>query len=632
MSNAEFSGADVHILGELFSEGPVVVFKWVNAENWPVEFVTANVTQIFGHAAREFTSGALSYASLIHPDDLKRVAGEVAKANASGVTNFQHHNYRIQHSGGEVRWIEDHTRIVRDDDGIITHYIGYVVDVTERRRIDEARRDSEARYRTMLNTTQQGYWLIDDDAMTVEVNPALCDMLGYSADELVGSSPFEYLTDDSKKTLRQQVAMRAAGDQRTYELVLRTKEGKLKRALLHATTLPDSITSARSFALLTDITDIIETQQTLSTLWHALEQSPVGIIITGETGEIEYANPYFMTITGYGADEVLGQNPSILKSGHTEPQVYEDLWQTISTGRIWRGDLVNARKSGEVYWERQTIAPITNGDGTIRNFVAFKEDISAYKDAMEKQVRATEEAELANQAKSLFLANVSHELRTPLNAIIGFSEIMRERLHGEISDTYHEYSGLIHDSGTHLLGIITDILDMTKVETNSIELTIEPFSLDSVVFECVTLLSETARLTSVDLKNHVAANCRLNADRLRIKQVLLNVLSNAITFSPGGKVEISTGRRFGRFAITVSDNGRGMSSDEVAIALKPFGQNKRDAYHKNGEGLGLGLPIAKRLIEAHGGQLEIESAKGQGAVVSIILPNDRVLGDGQPAA
>lgn len=627
MSNASLSGDDVLLLGELFSQGPVVVFKWVNAENWPVEFVSANVSQIFGHAARAFMSGDVLYANLIHKDDLKRVATEVAKVSASGAHHFRHDDYRVMRPNGELRWVEDHTRIVRDADGVITHYIGYVIDVTERRRIEEARRDSEARYRTMLNTTQQGYWLINDDNLTVEANPALCRMLGYSADELVGTSPFDYLTADSIETLNRQIALRAPGDQRTYEMVFKTKDGGLKRLLLHATTLPDTITSARSFALLTDITDLIETQQTLSTLWHALEQSPVGIIITDPTGAIAYVNPYFTTMTGYAANEVLGQNPRILQSGHTELSVYKDLWTTISAGRVWRGDLVNARKSGDVYWERQTIAPITASDGTIRHFVAFKEDISAYREAMEEQVRATEEAQLANQAKSMFLANMSHELRTPLNAVIGFSEMMRDRLQGDLPEVYQEYASMIHESGTHLLHIITDILDMTKVETHSIELDEESFSLANIVFECVTQVSEKARLTNTELRNAVPAPCRLYADRLRIKQVLLNLLSNALKFSPGGIITVSTERRFGRFAISVTDNGHGMSPDDVATALKPFGQNKRDAYRTDNPGIGLGLPIAKRLVEAHGGQLEIESAIGEGTVVSIILPNDRVLSD-----
>lgn len=625
MSNAELSGEDARLLGELFSEGPVVVFKWINAKGWPVDFVTSNVKQIFGHSAQDFMSGSITYASLLHPDDLKRVAQDLAKANASGVVNFSHDAYRIIHPDGEHRWIEDHTRIIRDVDGIITHYIGYVVDITERRQIEESRRDSEARYRTMLKTTQQGYWLVDKDAITVEVNPALCKMLGYTAEDMVGSPASDFLTEDSKVILGEQMQIRVSGDQRTYEVVLKTKDGKLKRALLHGTTLPDTITSARSFALVTDITDIIETQKTLSTLWHALEQSPVGIIITDAEGTVEYANPYFTTMSGYGADEILGKNPKILKSGHTEPPVYEDLWKTISAGQVWRGDLVNARKSGEIYWERQTIAPIIDSDGAISNYVSFKEDISTIKETMEKQARAKDQAELSNQAKSMFLANMSHELRTPLNAIIGFSEMIREGVHGDTDASYKEYANLINDSGTHLLSIITDTLDITKVETSPVDLVDENFSIHNLVFECITLLIHRAQENRVRLINNTPTTCRLRADRMRMKQIMLNLLTNAIHFSSGGEITIIVGRRFGRFAITVTDDGRGMTSEELTTALKPFGQNKRDIYHKDGEGLGLGLPIARRLIEAHGGKMEVESARDKGTTVSIVLPDERVI-------
>lgn len=627
VENGGLSIEDAMALGDLFSEGPVVVFKWLNAKNWPVATVSANVATVFGHTSREFCSGAIRYAQVIHPDDLKRLAMDTAKASAAGHVNFTPHPYRIIHADGTARWIESHVRLVRDENDIITHYIGYVIDVTTKRETEHARRESEARYRTMLNTSPQGYWLIDDDAMTVEVNAAMCKMLGYEADEIVGTSPFDYLTDESREAFRKQTQLRTPGDQRTYQLTARTKDGHLKKLLVHATTLPESITSARSFGLMTDLTDILETQQTLSTLWHALEQSPVGIIITDAKGAITYANPYFTTMTGFETDEVLGHNPRILKSGRTDPNVYEDLWESILNGQIWRGDLVNSRKSGELYWERQTIAPVLGDNGEIRNFVAFKEDVSAYKNAMEAQVRAKEEAELANHAKSIFLANMSHELRTPLNAIIGFSEMMKSQMQGELPEPYMEYTHLIHDSGTHLLSIIKDILDMTRVEADQIELEDREVLLDNLVFECVTLLGEKARLADVEVQNTVGANIRLCADPLRLKQILLNVLSNAIRFSPGASAQVQTSRRFGRFAITVADTGRGMTAQEVTRALKPFGHNREDAYRAQGQGLGLGLPITRRLVEAHGGSLEIESAPGQGTAVHIMFPPERVIGE-----
>jgi len=627
MTNGENKASDARVIEELFAQGPVVVFTWVNAKNWPVEYVSANVTPIFGYTAHEFISGAVSYGAMIHADDLKRVAAEVAKANAAGVQNFSHSPYRITRRDGEERWIEDHTHIVRDADGIITHYNGYVIDVTDQRNVEQARRDSEARYRTILATTQQGYWLIDDALSTVEVNPAMCAMLGYTSEEILSKPPSYFLTEESVAEFKRQVQMRTEGDQRTYKLVMKAKGGRLVHTLMHATTLSETITSARSFALVTDITELMENQRTLSTLWHALERTPVGIIITDLDGVIEYANPFFEAMTGYTQKELIGQTPRILSSEHTDPLVYEQLWSTIKDGCVWRGELVNTRKSGEIYWEHQTIAPATDENGEIRNFVAFKEDVSAQRRTIEKHIHAKEAAELTNQAKSMFLANMSHELRTPINAIIGFSEMMRDQLHGDLPKAYLEYTTMINDGGTSLMALIDDILDMSKVDSEAIELEDTEFTLNALLFECISLLSEKARLGNVKVSSHIAPGCRVRADRLRIKQILLNLLANAVKFSPGGDVVVTSGRRFGRFAVTITDSGRGMSTQEISSAVKPFGQTKSAAFRFGGESVGLGLPISKRLIEAHGGQLEIESALGEGTSVSIIFPNERVIDD-----
>jgi len=628
MTNAKTHADDAHILESLFAQGPVVIFKWINVENWPVEYVTANVEKIFGHSAHAFMNSVVGYATLIHPDDLKRVAAEVAKASAAGINNFRHVPYRILRPDGEERWIEDHTLIVRDDEGIITHFHGYVTDITEHRDLKQASHDSEARYRTILSTTQQGYWLVDDNGITVEVNPAMCRMLGYDAEDMIGKSPFKFLTDDSAAELKNQFKLRMAGDQRTYELDLIAKDGLLRHTLANATTLPDSITSARSFALVTDITTFTKDQRTLSTLWQALERTPISIIITDLEGAIEYANPFFETMTGYTQTEIIGQNPRILNAGRTDPSVYKDLWSTITDGRVWRGNVVNAHKSGNLYWAHQTITPTTDAQGNITHFVAFTEDVSTAHKAMDAQIQATEDAELAGQAKSMLLANMGHELRTPLNAIIEFADIMHEQLRGALPEVYKDYARLIHNSGTHLLDIINDILKMSQVEMDGVELTEEEFSLDALLFECISFLHNMAHYDQVSIVNHASPTSRLRADRLRIKQILLNLLSNAIKFSPDSTIIINTERRLGHFSITITDQGRGMSPQDIAIAIKPFGHPKSDAHRRGeGAGYGLGLPVSKRLIEAHGGHLEIDSTLGEGTTVSIIFPDSLVLAD-----
>ena len=242
-------------------------------------------------------------------------------------------------------------------------------------------------------------------------------------------------------------------------------------------------------------------------------------------------------------------------------------------------------------------------------------------------VAAKEMAESANRAKSEFLANMSHELRTPLNAIIGFSEIMKTAQLGPISDRYSEYSKDIFDSGRHLLSIISDILDLSKLDSGNLSLNEEGVDLQEIVHGARLLVSGTAEGKNVRIVNEQDTGCvEIRGDPLRLKQILINLLSNAVKFTPsGGEVSISTSlREDGGVRIAVRDTGIGMDAAGIKVALKPFGQVK-NKMTRVGEGTGLGLPLAKRLAEAHGGSMRIKSKPGIGTTVAIDLPASRVV-------
>jgi len=242
--------------------------------------------------------------------------------------------------------------------------------------------------------------------------------------------------------------------------------------------------------------------------------------------------------------------------------------------------------------------------------------------------RARDEAELANRSKTEFLANMSHELRTPLNAIIGFSEVMRDELLGPLGDRrYRQYAQDIHSSGAHLLEIINDILDLSKIEAGKHELLEETVELPAVVKSCLMLLGERARGADVRLEQHVPDDLpALRADPRKIKQILLNLLANAVKFTPtGGTVTVEARRKSdGGIAISVSDTGIGIDPDDFDRVLAPFGQVDSGLGRKY-EGTGLGLPLARAFTELHGGRLELDSAPGEGTRVSVHLPKERVL-------
>ncbi len=240
---------------------------------------------------------------------------------------------------------------------------------------------------------------------------------------------------------------------------------------------------------------------------------------------------------------------------------------------------------------------------------------------------AVNEAEKANRAKSEFLANMSHELRTPLNSIIGFSQFMGSDAERLGLAKCREYAGNIFECGHHLLRLINEVLDITKVEVGKTELQEETIDLARLMAEVVGIQEVFARERGTLLVNRVeqVALPKVRADDLRLRQIFLNLINNAIKFTPQGKVEVLAERRGDGIAVRVVDNGRGMSKEDIAIALEPFGQVGRDVYHADNTGTGLGLPLAKKLVELHGGELTVESELGVGTTVAVYLPEERVI-------
>ena len=287
------------------------------------------------------------------------------------------------------------------------------------------------------------------------------------------------------------------------------------------------------------------------------------------------------------------------------------------------------RPDGEVRRIYSEAELIRDAKGKPLRWVGMRQDITEQARAERGLREAKEAAEAANVAKSQFLANTSHELRTPLNAILGFSDMLRAGVAGRLDANQAEYIALIHQSGQHLLNVINDILDLAHVESGKFELHEEAgVDMRHVIEACVSLMRERANGERLRLSTEVEDQLPLlMADPTRLKQILLNLMSNAIKFTePGGSVAV-TARRNGESGVVleVRDTGPGMTPEEIEIALEPFGQV--DAGHtRQHEGTGLGLPLARRLAELHGGSLHVSSAKGTGTTVSVKLPASRTAG------
>jgi signal transduction histidine kinase len=255
--------------------------------------------------------------------------------------------------------------------------------------------------------------------------------------------------------------------------------------------------------------------------------------------------------------------------------------------------------------------------------ISIYSDVTEIKASERKLIEARSQAEAASRAKGDFLANMSHELRTPLNAIIGFSEVISNELFGPIAnEKYLEYIKDIHTSSLHLLSIINDVLDMSKIEAGKVELSKEIVQIQNVISEVIRMVHEKARSRDIELIAQLPdQEIEIWADERSMKQIFLNLLSNAIKFSrEGGQIYVrNTADRPDVAVFEIEDHGIGMNEEEQQLALQPFGQAK-PVITRNYDGTGLGLPITKGLVEAHGGTLTIDSRAGRGTIVRIVLP------------
>ena len=534
---------------------------------------------------------------------------------------------------------------VHDAEGQVIGTFGISRDITERTRMERELRtvaasleENLSRTQLLLDSAMDAVICMDQEGRVLIWNSRAEQMFGYSEAQAMGRTIAELIVPPELRdrhtagmhrfmetgqpkiigTRVEVVGMRADGSKFPIELTIGSlwDQGK-------------SLFSA----YVRDITDRKRTEETLRKLSLAVEQSPESIVITNVGATVEYVNEAFVANTGYSREEAIGCNPKFLQSGKTPAATYVAMWAALTEGEVWKGEFYNKRKDGSEYIEFAIITPIRQADGRISHYVAVKEDITEKKRigseldrhrhhlqdlVAERTVQleeARERAEVANLAKSSFLANMSHEIRTPMNAIIGLTHLLRR---GETSKEQADRLTKIDTAATHLLSIINDILDLSKIESGKLTLEQTDFSLAGILDHTRSMMAEQAGAKGLEIRvESEGLPTWLRGDPTRLRQALFNFAGNAVKFTERGGIVLrarlleDTDDQL-KVRFEVEDSGIGIPADQLASLFQSFVQADESTTRKYG-GTGLGLAISRRLANMMGGDAGVDSEVGRGS-------------------
>lgn len=453
------------------------------------------------------------------------------------------------------------------------------------------------------------------------VNKAASDLLGYTSEELIGKPVSAICADWSSISERSWFDRLINEGSITHrEISYLTKDGRKIPMLFSGSAMHDSSGRLQGIVCVAqDISERKEIEERLRLFSSAVEAANEGIQIVDLGGRIMYSNKAVQDIYGFSSDEFKGKHVN-------EMNAVPDFAGLVIIPAIkerggWTGELMVRHKNGNIFPIWLTTSIIRDDRGAPIAMVGVIRDLTELKKSEEirlENVRLT----LASKAKSEFLANMSHELRTPLNSIIGFSELMKEKRVGDMNEKQMHYVENVLMSGKHLLGLINDILDLSGVESGKLQLCIENVSIPDVVEEAFTMIRERANASNIKLVKELDPGLDfIMADRLRLKQILFNLLNNAVKFSKkkGGKVMVSARKDKDMANFSVSDTGIGIKKEDIGRLFREFEQLESGISRSYG-GTGLGLAISKKLVEMHGGKIMVDSRYGEGSTFSFLIP------------
>lgn len=498
-----------------------------------------------------------------------------------------------------------------DDNGNLQQVVWTFVDRTERKRAIEALRENEALYRSIILASPDNITITDLEGRILTVSPSAVQMFGYSkSDEFVGHPLTDFIVPDESNRLSSVIkhmhkkTKREPGEYRAVR-----KDGSIFDIEINAEFIKNlKEQPVKVIFVIRDITKRKLAETELRKLNKAIDQSPVSIIVTNSNGAIEYANPFTYNITGYKKEELLGKNPRIFKSGIIPDKVYKDLWKTIKSGNIWRGEFCNKKKNGDLYWEWANISPLFNNKGKITHFIAVKEDITERK-RIETEIKLkNDELTRLNREKDKFFSIIAHDLKSPFSSFLGIIELLSKNISAFTEEQLQLVIADMKNSANSLYKLLENLLQWAKIEQGQFTFNPKLENLLKVANDSISTFSEAIKKKNINMANKIPENIMVSIDLNMFQTILRNFISNAIKFTPkGGNIEINAKTKKEKIVeISISDTGIGMDEDMVTNLFHLNARINRPGTE--GEpSTGLGLLLCKEFIEKHSGKLWAKS-------------------------
>jgi PAS domain S-box-containing protein len=620
------------IVIEAASEG---VYDWNIQTNelW----VSDRLNELFG-----FADGELRSQSWFDKVDAgsRDAYSEAMREHLRGATPRLECEYQIRDASGELRWVSDRGLAIRDESGRATRLVGAIDDITQRRRVEEELRVSEERYALSAGAANEGIYDLDLESGEIYYSPRLLSMM--ELDDVEMTTPEHWLArihPDDRAEYEEAIREHVRGGTGQMECEYRYLSGGGEWRWARQRGLVARHEDGRAYRLAGstgDITETVQLQQELDKtrqqLQDAMESMSEGLVLFDADDRILLCNSkyreYFLAGAGDDVADLVRPGTSfesIIREGFRRGMFPdagddEDAWVEFRLSRRRSMD----QQRLELLQNTGMWLQINERRTTEGGVVSIYTDVTELKQRELELAQARDEAEAATAAKSEFLANMSHELRTPLNAIIGLTEMLIEDAEDDGVDDHLEPLGRVKRAGTHLLHLINEILDLSKIEAGRMEMVDEQVELGPLLADVV----HTAETLATQNSNHLVIDVdddlgQIRGDTVRVRQIALNLVSNACKFTEAGTVTIRAGRERGadgeELHFAVEDSGIGISDEQIDRLFRDFSQADSSMSRRFG-GTGLGLAISRRLARMMGGDIEVESTIGVGSTFTMVLP------------